>query len=460
MKSLSNIGRLSAVLVLMALTAAVSAEPGTAPGSVPATETGTETGTNPRDPAQGSAAAELATDRLQTREPERPVPPESGRIPGTSATELELDRPVVSETPAIVIPPEPVAPREPAASPLPVIEPVDPYLMRSEWLLLSESLEKADAERRLLSRFGLKLADRRNYAALGVVVSRFKTGEKLTPAASDALLQNILEAHPDLVLEFNRAFYPAASAADSAPELWGREATGWSDACAASLRGRLVLLDSKVNAGLAAFDDAALVVDDVTGEAPAHSHGTSIASIWLARGFGIAPNAEVHAINVFSVDDSEQLRTNTWYLLDGLNRALGVKPDVINLSFGGVESFILGRVLQGVSDQALLVAAAGNSGPGAAPVFPAANEGVIAVTAVDVAGQIYRRANRGDYIDVIAPGVDVWALNASGTGLYVTGTSFAAPWVSAYALLADDHELPVAKEGEPWRLSFDQKCSI
>ena len=39
----------------------------------------------------------------------------------------------------------------------------------------------------------------------------------------------------------------------------------------------------------------------------------------------------------------------------------------------------------------------------------------LAVTAVDRRGQVYRRANRGDHIDLAAPGVNLWtAASISG----------------------------------------------
>jgi subtilisin family serine protease len=52
---------------------------------------------------------------------------------------------------------------------------------------------------------------------------------------------------------------------------------------------------------------------------------------------------------------------------------------------------------------------------------------VIAVTAIDASGRVYRRANRGDYIAFAAPGVRVQSRYVPG----LSGTSFAAPVVAA-----------------------------
>jgi subtilisin family serine protease len=82
-----------------------------------------------------------------------------------------------------------------------------------------------------------------------------------------------------------------------------------------------------------------------------------------------------------------------------------------------------------------MIAAAGNGGPKAAPAYPAAYPGVIAVTAVDEADRRYEHANRGDYIAVAAPGVDILAPVELGRHSYLSGTSIAAAYVSGIAAL-------------------------
>jgi subtilisin family serine protease len=79
----------------------------------------------------------------------------------------------------------------------------------------------------------------------------------------------------------------------------------------------------------------------------------------------------------------------------------------------------------------VIVAAAGNGGPKAAPAYPAAYADVIAVTAVDRSKRAYRRAGRGEHIDLAAPGVQVWTAASISGGRPKTGTSFAAPFVTA-----------------------------
>ena len=78
-----------------------------------------------------------------------------------------------------------------------------------------------------------------------------------------------------------------------------------------------------------------------------------------------------------------------------------------------------------------MLAAAGNGGADAPPVYPAAQAGVVAVTALDAKLQPYAHANRGDYIAFAAPGVDVWAATPGGGGKYQSGTSYAVPFATA-----------------------------
>ena len=83
----------------------------------------------------------------------------------------------------------------------------------------------------------------------------------------------------------------------------------------------------------------------------------------------------------------------------------------------------------------LLVAAAGNAGPKSPPLFPGADPNVIAVTATDANDKIFTGANRGRYIAVAAPGVDILVPAPDNTYQLTTGTSVASAEVSGLAAL-------------------------
>jgi subtilisin family serine protease len=108
------------------------------------------------------------------------------------------------------------------------------------------------------------------------------------------------------------------------------------------------------------------------------------------------------------------------------------KPHVINLSLAGPPNAVVERALQqAVALGVPVVAAAGNSGSGARPLYPAAYDAAVAVTAVTSSLKIYRRAPRGSHIDFAAPGVEIPVAAAGGRSERRSGTSFAAPFVAA-----------------------------
>jgi subtilisin family serine protease len=133
--------------------------------------------------------------------------------------------------------------------------------------------------------------------------------------------------------------------------------------------------------------------------------------------------------------------TNTHILLTAIDWAVKNGARVLNMSFVGSRDAALQELLEAASQKRIvLVAAAGNAGPRAAPAFPAAYPGVIAVTAVDEADRRYQHANRGSYIAVAAPGVDILAPVERGRHSYLSGTSFAAAYVSGIAALLLERE--------------------
>ncbi|MEJ0085901.1 MAG: S8 family serine peptidase [Pseudomonadota bacterium] len=105
---------------------------------------------------------------------------------------------------------------------------------------------------------------------------------------------------------------------------------------------------------------------------------------------------------------------------------------VINVSLVGPRNVLLERVVRSLVGQGYaIVAAVGNDGPAAPPLFPASYEGVIGVTAVDTKQRVLVEAGRGKQVDFAALGVNEnAALAAPDSCAAVRGTSFAAPLVA------------------------------
>ena len=102
------------------------------------------------------------------------------------------------------------------------------------------------------------------------------------------------------------------------------------------------------------------------------------------------------------------------------------------MSFAGPPNEVFEDILQIAASRGMaMIAAAGNDGVRFA-AYPAGSPHVIAVTAIDAGMRRYRRANTGAHIEFAAPGVDVFVAGGRG-GTYESGTSYAAPIVTALA---------------------------
>jgi subtilisin family serine protease len=169
----------------------------------------------------------------------------------------------------------------------------------------------------------------------------------------------------------------------------------------------------------------------------AHTHGTAIAGAIAAHGrlMGAAPAAQILAVRAFSGSDGADDGT-TFAIMSGLSWAVAHGARVVNMSFAGPQDPGIARSLAAAHEKGVvLVAAAGNKGAKSPPLYPAADPNVIAVTATDVSDQLPAFANRGRYVAVAAPGVDLMLLAPNGSLQFSSGTSFSAAYVTGTAAL-------------------------
>jgi subtilisin family serine protease len=203
----------------------------------------------------------------------------------------------------------------------------------------------------------------------------------------------------------------------------------------------VAVIDSAVDVSHPDLEGAVARSFDATGgtDKTPDFHGTAIAGIIRARGVleGVAPQSSLLAIRAFQVTRQGQMpETSSWVLLKAIDWAVANDARVLNLSFTGPRDPAVHQILQAATQRRVVaVAAAGNGGPKAAPAYPAAYPEVIAVTALDERDRLYQFANRGSYIAVAAPGVDILAPVEKGKHSYLSGTSFAAAYVSGIVAL-------------------------
>jgi subtilisin family serine protease len=192
---------------------------------------------------------------------------------------------------------------------------------------------------------------------------------------------------------------------------------------------RVAVIDTAIDETHPAIKDAiAGQFDAMPGvEVTARDHGTSVAGLIAGTGEfrGMAPGAKIYHARAF-----EGGRSTMDVILSALDWAAEQDVRIINMSFVGPKNEFLEEACAAARERDIvLVAAAGNNGPKAPYGYPAAYDGVIAVTATDENDKIMAQANRGPYVFVSAPGVNVIAPVGGGQDL-VTGTSFAAAVVS------------------------------
>lgn len=174
------------------------------------------------------------------------------------------------------------------------------------------------------------------------------------------------------------------------------------------------------------------------GELRAESHGTAVAGLISARINlrGIAPEARVLSVRAFASNKGGTAQSTSLALVRGIDWAFAAEARLFNLSFAGPHDELLGKVIAAAAKKgAIFVAAAGNGGPDAAPAYPGAFPDVIAVTATDDREQVFSRAQRGAYVAIAAPGVDILTPAPGATYDISSGTSIAAAHVTGIVAL-------------------------
>jgi minor extracellular protease Epr len=297
--------------------------------------------------------------------------------------------------------------------------------------------------------------------AAGRTVVRLRVPRALGVAGA---LERIALLAPDAAADRNH-YYRPQSAGPSGCEAavcasW--ETVGWRfDADRSCLAAITVgVVDTAVNRAQEALRASRVEHRPLQAEgqrAAGARHGTAVVSLLAGdpdgRVPGLIAQARIVVADPFAAAGNEE-RTDAFGLIVALDELDATGAQVLNLSLAGPDNRVVAaRVADLLAAGAVLVAAVGNGGPRAKPLYPAAYEGVIGVTAVDGAGRVYRRAGRGGHVDLAAPGVAIPAA-ASIRGLRPqTGTSFAAPFVTAAAAVLLAGEPDLGAEGVLARLS-------
>lgn len=294
---------------------------------------------------------------------------------------------------------------------------------------------------RVAALYGLEVRAQNRLSMLGVVLVRFRIPDgRPVAVVRSQLLSNgeVIEAEPNHIYELN------GDENSQALKRFSLEAAEINSAQKSALgRGvKLAIIDTGVDETHAALKGAIQARFNGLADVPLNdtSHGTTVALLAGGAGagfLGAAPEAELYSARAFDKMNDGAGINSVHAILLSLDWAFLKSVDIINMSFSGPENKLLSKSLKNLMAQnIILVAAAGNEGAKAPYAFPAAQEGVFAVTATDAKNRIYGKANRGPYVFVAAPGVDVVVTMGPDRVQLKSGTSYGAALFSGICALA------------------------
>lgn len=220
----------------------------------------------------------------------------------------------------------------------------------------------------------------------------------------------------------------------SAPAAW--------DATTGSADVTVAVVDSGVQAGHPDLAGRVLAgYDFVNNDADAsddNGHGTAVAGVAAARGndgigtAGAAWNIAVLPVKVMDSNGSGAYSA----IANGINYSADRGARIINLSLGGSFSSrtLLNAVKYATGKGCSIFAAAGNNA-NSTTVYPAAYNGVTAVSALNRSDTLAYFSSYGSFVDLCAPGDGITTTWGNGGYVTVSGTSFSSPLVAGVAAL-------------------------
>jgi subtilisin family serine protease len=292
----------------------------------------------------------------------------------------------------------------------------------------------------LARRHGLRRVESQSFELIGTTIGLFRmAGSKTTEAASREFAQDgsVRAVQPNFryVLQEQKT---ATSDGDPTQYALLKLRLPEAHAIANGANVTVAVIDSGIDLKHPEFAGVAITPFDAldSKEGP-HTHGTGVAGAIVShvRQMGSAPAAHILAIRAFGASGKGGESTS-FVILKGLDFAASHGAQIVNMSFAGPKDAIISRGLAALAARNIVVvAAAGNAGPKSPPLYPAADASVIAVSATDAQDKLFTASNRGSYIALSAPGVDLFLPAPDDKYQITSGTSFSSAYVSGLAAL-------------------------
>ncbi len=284
----------------------------------------------------------------------------------------------------------------------------------------AEALERARAE-------GFTLLRTDSLDGLGMNLVVLQAPDRMSTRRA---LKRLRELDPEGSYDYNHLYLDAgvqAQADQPAPS----PAPAVETLPASAPIARIGLIDSGVDGGHPVLAGAIIERHGCDGAPMPAAHGTAVASLLIGKadGFhGVMPGAALYAADIFCGHGGGSMSLLA-VALDWMARE---QVPVVNISLVGAKSVLLTGLVRAMTARGhLLVAAVGNDGPTAPPLFPAAYPDVVGVTGVDAKRKVLPEACRGEQVDFAAAGAGLEAAAVGGGFDEVRGTSYATPIVAA-----------------------------
>jgi hypothetical protein len=289
---------------------------------------------------------------------------------------------------------------------------------------------------------------------LGLVMVSFQRPKEVSAKQAIDALET---AVPGSTVGVNHAYRLQQAQPATDRRTYANTTLNWtSGACRAT--GPVGLIDTGIDRNAPQLAQARVFAQRFARGTPAAAnHGTNVASV-LADATRLK-GLTIYSADVMSVDAGFGVAGGAEALIRALDWFAANKVRVVNMSMSGPYNKLLDVAVMAANERGMiLVAAVGNSEPDVAAQYPAGFPSVIAVTAVDANQRLYRQAVRGAHVDFAAPGVDIFVPSATG-GQYVTGTSMAAPMVTA-RIIADRKLKAARNAGDLLPMLTDQAIDL
>ncbi len=229
---------------------------------------------------------------------------------------------------------------------------------------------------------------------------------------------------PGAEVALNHIHTPAGLEADAAAS--GAVAPPGPQASGASLG----LIDTGVDVAHPALTGS-ITQRGFAGPPRVGAHGTAVASLMVGRNGAFSGGDPGGDLLVADIYGGRTTGGSSTGLAQALAWMVEQRVRVVNVSLVGPRNALVERAVARAQARGVtLVAAAGNDGPAAPPLYPAAYAGVVGIIAVNGRNHALPESGRGPQVDFAAPGADMAAAGPAGGWTSVRGSSFAAPLVA------------------------------